>query len=261
MTRDERRARNAAAKKAEKDARERRKSSQNPDISAPDDEFSNPAPDPTDVLNQSSTPDVNDPPTADPPAPNAPDATPEGDGGQDSAAAPIQRVAYPELGVMFEVPPVGDPNAQTGFVLQTAWSFTDNAQQFISSCGITGSVSDYIRGCIATGQIHPKVMYLRRDGMPVDDPQVPKEVAKVVLSSYYSQLEAVQPTPQATPVNHLFASVAPENFEAAYNGMSKTQRDSAVASIEQMMQVTWKNPFSSAPDPQPSPTEDPPTQP
>lgn len=183
--------------------------------------------------------------------------------GESQAAA--QHLVYPEKGAFFEVPPANNPDAKEGWTIQRYYDFLDNAQQFMDKSGISGSVEDYARGCISSGHIRVVVKYLDRDGLPVNEPAVPEEAADSHLRDFYRQLEEVQPVPQAAPVNHLFASVDPENFDAEYDKLTDAQKAAAAASFKQVLQVAWQNPVSATASQEPPaedpPKSDPPTQP
>lgn len=275
MTRDERRARNAAAKKAEKDAKERRKSSQNPDTSATDDEFSNPAPDPDDVLNQNGVPDVDDPPAADFPAPNAPDTAPEGDGGQVvKIATPI--FPFPERTIYFWIR-VGkkDPNDKTElpphvkekkgylFVLQDVWTFRANTEEIAQRGNVDGSWIEYALGLEKDGQLELDVKYVNATGKPIYDLEVPQEVAEVVKKDFRRLValsSAENPNPVTDYANQIIAGNDFNHFKEAVDQMNQTELNAYAAGMEKIMRSVRQNSSPSTPS-QPSPTEDPPTQP
>ncbi len=280
MSREEKRAMNAAAKKAEKDARERRKSSQNPDTSAPDDEFSNPAPDPNDVLNQNGVPDVDDPPAADFPAPNAPDAAPESDGGQVvKITTPV--FPFPERNVYLWIfVKKGDPNDKSElpphlkrkkdgslFVLQDFWTFFNNTETMLQRAGDDGSWIDYLIGLEKMGNLEVDVKYVNAKGDPIYDLEVPPEVADVNKEDFWRLVSLAQGkyvSPTIDKANLLIASSNPDQFEAAINQMSDAELSSYTASMKQVMKFASQDSDSgkpTQPSPQPSPTEDPPTQP
>lgn len=279
MTRDERRAMNAAAKKAEKDARERRKSSQNPDTSTPDDEFSNPAPDLDDVLYPNSTPDTNDPPVADPPAPNAPDTTPdtapEGDGGQAvKTATPI--FPFPERTTFFWIY-IGekDPNDKTKlppfikerdkklFILQDVWTFRANTEEIARRGNVDGSWIEYALGLEKDGQLELDVKYVDAAGNPIYDLEVPQEVADANKEDFHrlaTLFLAKNHNSVANIANQIIASNDPDSFKEVVSQMSQTELSAYAADMEKIMQSVRQSSDSSTPS-QPSPTEDPPTQP
>lgn len=251
---------NSEAKQKRAEANERRKAEEaqarsqkrTRGSSPPDDseDFDDLAPD--DTL---ATPDSAPAAPSAPPAPPAPDEAPAEEGQDDSQPA-ASNGAYTGLGVFFMVPPPDDPKAKTGWAIQTVENYTDNAQKFILKRNMRGCVEDYIRGCITEEKVTPVVKYLDRAGLPVDGADVPKDIANAILGNYYCQLETARSASQIASVSHLFATVAPEDFGDAYDKMSEAEKDCAAASIEEMMQVAWKNPFSAPAPSQTPPAED-----